>query len=39
METAKRVRYFTDFSYLVFTKGKVEKGLFEGDKVLKHIFK
>jgi len=39
METAKRVRYFTDFSYLVFTRGKVEKGLFEGDKVLKHIFK
>ncbi len=39
METTKRVRYFTDFSYLVFTGGKVEKGLFEGEKVLKHVFK
>lgn len=39
METVKRVRYFTDFSYLIFTGGKVEKGLFEGEKTLKYTFK
>ncbi|HBG47403.1 MAG TPA: hypothetical protein DDW94_10520 [Deltaproteobacteria bacterium] len=38
MEAARRVRYFTDFSYLVFTDGRVEKGLFEGKRTLKHVF-
>lgn len=37
---ARRIRHLTDFSYLVFTPdGKVEKGHFEGDKVLKHVFR
>lgn len=36
---ARRVRHLTDFSYLVFTAdGKVEKGHFEGEKTLKHVF-
>ncbi|MBE7414215.1 MAG: hypothetical protein HS130_02850 [Deltaproteobacteria bacterium] len=37
---ARRVRHLTDFSYLVFTPdGKVEKGHFEGERVLRHVFR
>ncbi len=37
--SARRLRHLTDFSYLVFTAdGRVEKGLFEGEKTLKHVF-
>lgn len=40
LDAAKRLRYFTDSSWLVITpEGKAEKGTFEGEMVLKHIFK
>lgn len=39
-ETGKRMRYFSDSSYIVFTKdGKIEKGTIPGRKVLRHEFK
>lgn len=40
MEAAKRLRYFTDSSWLVITpEGKAEKGTFDGEKTLKTTFK
>jgi len=39
LDAAKRLRYFTDASWLVITTdGKAEKGTFGGEKVLKHSF-
>lgn len=39
LDAAKRLRYFTDASWLVITAdGKAEKGTFEGEKVLKQQF-
>jgi hypothetical protein len=39
LEAAKRLRYFTDASWLVITpEGKAEKGTFEAEKVLRHSF-
>ncbi|MBI5643534.1 MAG: hypothetical protein HY954_08685 [Deltaproteobacteria bacterium] len=39
LEAAKRMRYFSESSYLVFTEdGGVEKGTFEGSKVLRYEF-
>lgn len=39
LDAAKRLRYFTDSSWLVITPdGKAEKGTFEGEKVLKKTF-
>lgn len=37
-ETAKRVRYFGEFSWLAFVDGKVEKGTFPGKKTLLYQF-
>lgn len=40
LDAAKRLRYFTDASWLVITPdGKAEKGIFTGEKVLKHSLK
>lgn len=39
-ETGKRMRYFSDLSYIIFRKDeKPEKGTFPGKKVLRHEFK
>lgn len=40
LNAARRLRYFTDSSWLLITPdGKAEKGVFEGDKTLKRSFK
>ena len=40
LDAARRIRYFTDSSWLVITPdGKAERGTFEGDKTLKRSFK
>lgn len=39
LEAAKRLRYFTDWSYIVFSNGQADKGIFEGKKTLRHDFK
>lgn len=38
-ETAKRIRYFADSGYIVFTKGGVEKGGFTARNLLRFDFK
>jgi len=35
---AKRIRYFTQYSYLVISDEKLEKGTFQGKTVLRHEF-
>ncbi len=37
-KAAKRIRYFTQYSYLVISDGKLEKGTFPGKTVLRHEF-
>ena len=40
LDAARRIRYFTDSSWLVFTSdGRAEKGIFKGEQTLKIIFK
>lgn len=40
LDAARRIRYFTDSSWLVFTPdGRAEKGIFKGEQTLKHGFK
>ncbi len=37
-KAAKRIRYFTQFSYLVMSDEKLEKGTFQGKMALRHEF-
>jgi len=40
LDAARRIRYFTDSSWLVFTPdGRAEKGIFKGEATLRHEFK
>ena len=38
LERAKRMRFFTKYSYIVLGEGEPEKGVFPGEKVLRHEF-